>query len=270
MELSIVIPVYNSENSIVELVDELHEVIKSIDFEVILVDDRSRDESFSRCVSLARRYGNVTAMRLSKNYGQQNAILAGVRLAKADYIVTMDDDKQHSPEDVIRLYNEILRGGDIVYGIDFYEEVKGHRMLGSKMVAWTFNKLFIKKKDLRVSSFRIFNKKMKDVLSSYLGSFVYISAIMLFTKPDIKNINIQKKKRKYGKSNYSLRKLMRLYFNIYVYYSGNKFLESLQNDKEQYDIEVICSEENNDIRSFKGSVERYRKNEGDGLSSYCQ
>lgn len=270
MELSIVIPVYNSENSIVELVDELQVVIENIDFEVVLVDDRSRDESFSRCEGLSRRYSNVTAVRLSRNYGQQNAILAGVRLARGDYIVTMDDDKQHSPEDVIRLYNEILNGGDIVYAIDFDEDVKGHRMLGSKMVAWTFNKLFIKKKDMRVSSFRIFNKKMKDLLSSYRGSFVYISAIMLFTKPDIKNINIEKKKRKYGKSNYSLRKLMGLYFNIYVYYSGIKFLELFQNDKEQYDVEVICREENDDIRSFKGSSQRYKKNEGDGLSSYCQ
>lgn len=250
MDLSIVIPVYNSQNSIIELVNDIQEKIRTIKFEIILVDDRSKDESYQKCLELSSKFNNVYAIRLMRNYGQQNAILAGVRSSKGKYIVTMDDDRQHSPEDVMLLYEEILEGYDIVYGIDFDESTSSYRKLGSKMVAWSFNSIFHKDKDIRVSSFRIFNKKMKDVLVVYKGSFVYISAIMLSHYPRIKNIVIKKKQRMYGKSNYNLIKLVKLFINIHVYYSDNILFKLFRNKKEQYIIEVTHCEKNNDTRGI--------------------
>ena len=114
--LSIVIPVYNSEQSLPPLMERLSQVLPSLSdtYEVILVNDGSRDKSWSVISSLAPQYPFVHAINMMRNYGQHNALLCGIRQAQGDIIVTMDDDLQHPPEEISKLLDKLAEGYDVV------------------------------------------------------------------------------------------------------------------------------------------------------------
>ena len=115
-KVSVVIPVYNSEGTVRTVVEALHETMRSrIDYEVILVDDHSTDGSLGVCKQLAEEFPFVRCVHLSRNFGQQNAKLAGLHYVTGDYVVYMDDDLQNPPELIFRLIDEIRKGYDVVY-----------------------------------------------------------------------------------------------------------------------------------------------------------
>ena len=116
--ISVVTPVYNSEASIAELCRRLSEVLPRIatEYEIILVNDGSRDRSWETISELSSRFSTVRGLNLMRNYGQHNALLCGIRAAKYDVIVTMDDDLQHPPEEIPRLLEQLEQGFDVVYG----------------------------------------------------------------------------------------------------------------------------------------------------------
>ena len=118
MTISVVVPVYNSELSLEELVVGLAKVLPNVceRFELILVNDGSRDRSWEVVQSLVDRHGWVRGVDMLRNYGQHNALLCGVRAARHDVIVTMDDDLQHPPEELPRLLERLGEGYDVVYG----------------------------------------------------------------------------------------------------------------------------------------------------------
>lgn len=109
--ISIVIPVYNSEDSLFELYQSIKEVMEfnQIKFELILVDDNSLDQSYQKILALNKKDKQVKGIRLSKNFGQQNAIFCGLQFAKGQYIVTMDDDLQHQAQTILSLYQQIKK-----------------------------------------------------------------------------------------------------------------------------------------------------------------
>ena len=114
-KLSIVIPVYNSAGIAPELVARIHHALGSLSFEIIMVNDGSQDESWAVVRSLALEHNEITAVNFRANMGQDNAILAGLRQAKGEYVVIMDDDLQHDPEDIRALLEKCKEGYDIVY-----------------------------------------------------------------------------------------------------------------------------------------------------------
>src|SRR4029079_18803599 len=116
--ISVVTPVYNGETSIAELCRRLGEVLPQIaaEYEIILVNDGSRDRSWDVISELSSRFVTVRGLNLMRNYGQHNALLCGIRAAKYEVIVTMDDDLQHSPEEMPRLLEQLEQGFDVVYG----------------------------------------------------------------------------------------------------------------------------------------------------------
>ncbi|MGM0409558.1 MAG: glycosyltransferase family 2 protein [Bacillota bacterium] len=239
--ISVVIPVYNGENSLNELYFRLKKTLEKItnDFEIIMVDDNSSDNSFKKIKELREKDKRIKAIKLAKNFGQQNAIICALNYVKGDYIVTLDDDLQHKPENILDLYNKIKKGYDIVYAIPQNREYGFFRKLGSKLTNYLFNLITSKSKGKRVSSYRIMTKDLVHKIVKEKSSFVYISAILLRYTNNIANIYVKHIDRKHGDSNYSLYKLIKLFINLYIYYGNLGILKYLREDKKQYEIEKI-------------------------------
>lgn len=234
--ISIVIPVYNSEDSLFELYKSIKEVMQpiKIKFEIILVDDHSLDQSYQKILALNKKDKRIRGIRLSKNFGQQNAIFCGLQFARGQYIVTMDDDLQHQAQTILSLYQKIKKGYDVVYAIPKQRSHSFYRRLGSKLTNFLFNHISSKKRELRVSSFRIINKKILEKIIVCNKSFIYLSAIILKENPKIANIYTKQKPRKYGVSNYNLLKLLKLFFRLYLYYGKLPFLKYFHSQKDQF------------------------------------
>lgn len=237
--ISVIIPVYNSENSINRLYNKLKKFLSNnfSQYEIIMVDDNSSDNSFLKMVNLNKKDDNIKVIKLRENFGQQNALMCGLEYAKGDYIVTIDDDLQHSPSDIINLYNEIKKGYDVVYGIPIKRNEIFYRRVGSYLTDKVFNLITRKSSNIRVSSFRIFNKKILNQLKKCDSSFVYLSAIILKITKNIDNIPVKRKKRFDGDSNYNIYKLIKLFVKLYIYYSDNRLTKLFRANKPQYIIE---------------------------------
>lgn len=239
--ISVVIPVFNGANSLLELYQRLVKTLEEItdDFEIIMIDDFSIDNSYDRIFHLHKKDNRVKGIKLAKNFGQQNALICGFNYVKGDYVVTLDDDLQHRPEDIILLYNTIKRNYDLVYGIPENRQYSFYRKIGSKMTNYLFDLITFKKRKIRVSSFRIIKRDLVEKVISHNPelSFVYISAIILQYTDKIANITVQHNNRKHGKSNYNFVKLIKLFLKLYFYYGSLSILKLFQSKKPQYLIE---------------------------------
>ncbi|MTI66085.1 MAG: glycosyltransferase family 2 protein [Firmicutes bacterium] len=238
---SIVIPVYNSIDSLEELYKGLSKVLKDIfiEYEIILVDDCSSDNSFLKMKEMYNKYENLKIISLKDNFGQQNAIKCGFEFATKEFIITMDDDLQHQPKDIIKIMKKINEGYDVVYGIAQKKEHNLIRNIGSKMTNFLFNVICHKPKDIRVSSFRCIKKNILEEVKKDRTTFVYITAITLKITTNIGNVYVDHRKRKYGRSNYNYLKLMGLFLKLYVYYSDSKFINKFLKNKPQFEISEI-------------------------------
>lgn len=223
-KISVIIPVYNSMKSLEELHPRTVNVLKVIcsSYEIIMVDDGSKDDSYLKMKEIRSKDSNVKIIKLIKNFGQHNALICGLNYAEGDYIITMDDDLQSPPEEIPKLLNEIIKGYDVVMGIPEKKEHNIFRNIGSIIITKLCNTILGYPKNIRQSSFRIFRKKVIDniikIKSSYPYFPAYIAQIVQFDK--IANITIEHEKRKYGSSNYSIRLLLKMSFNLIINYSS--------------------------------------------------
>ena len=212
--VSVVVPVYNSQSTLEELAQRLEGVMgKFKEYEIIFVDDASCDQSFEAIRKIASANSHVKGIGLEKNSGQQSAILCGLRYARYDYTVIIDDDLEQKPEDILRLYEKSVQGYDVVYGI---VPGRGVRKAGSLMRDLLFCVMTDIPRGVKVSSFRIINKKTRDAVILADTSFVYISMEILKHTRNIANISIANGPK--AQSNYSLGKLFALYKNIITTY----------------------------------------------------
>lgn len=219
IKYSIVIPVYNSENILKKLYDRLAEVLKSFssNYEIIFVDDGSEQLTWNVLESIYEGDKNVRVIRLSKNFGQHNATMAGFHHAKGEYIITMDDDLQHPPEEIPKLIQEIEKGYDVVYGLYKVKKHRFGRNLGSKLVRYYYKKVF--KVTSSTSSFRILRRSILKRLLVYDRSFIYIDGLIAWTTDNISTIRIEHRRRESGRSGYSLGKLIGLALNMMTTFS---------------------------------------------------
>lgn len=227
-KISVVIPVYNSEKSIEELTHRLAAVLQErFFFEIILVNDFSKDRSREVIDALEEDITQVKVYHAKENMGQQAALKKGIELSSGDFVATMDDDLQHRPEDLLRL-KEVMdgEGYDVVYGVSKEKSYSFLRKLGSKSVDLFFTLFFNKPHAVKVSSFRLLNRKTADAIARSKGSFVYLTAIILETTKKIGNITIEYQERKYGKSNYTLKKLVVLFAKLTYYYRIRKLFST--------------------------------------------
>jgi undecaprenyl-phosphate 4-deoxy-4-formamido-L-arabinose transferase len=187
---------------------------------------------------LATRNQQITAIKLCKNYGQQCAVLTGLKYTNSDFTVIIDDDLQQQPKDIIKLYQEIVKGYDVVYGVNktAYQK-KVIRQFGSRLRDYVFNRITNKPKDIKVCSFRMLNRKTVEQVVQSNNRFVYISMEILKHTRNIGNIKVDYASNNH--SNYNLGKLIRLIIKLYITYSPQKMFEPFKqygNDCEQYEI----------------------------------
>jgi len=222
--ISVVVPVYNSSKSLLELHSRLISILKKISshYEIIMVDDGSRDNSYSVMKDIRINDPNVKIIKLLKNFGQHNAVVCGFNYVGGDYIVTIDDDLQNPPEEIPMLLNKLLDGFDVVIGVPVQKKHNLLRKIGSAVIMKLCNWILGYPKEIRQSSFRILRKIAVDniikIKTSYPYLPGYIAQVVSFDK--IVNVKIKHVKRKYGSSNYSLRRLLKLTLNLLINYSS--------------------------------------------------
>ncbi len=222
MKISIVIPVFNSQDSISELVEKLIFELKNVyDLEIILVNDCSRDNSESVCIKIYVKHKNfVKFYSLAKNVGEHNTVMAGLNQTSGEFAVIMDDDFQNPISEVIKLIDFAAKNNfDVVY--TFYEK-KYHsffRNLGSQFNDKVANIMLKKPKDLYLSSFKAINRFLIDEIIKYDLPFPYIDGLILRTTSNIGKIKVEHQGRKIGKSNYTLYKLISLWLNMFTNFS---------------------------------------------------
>jgi undecaprenyl-phosphate 4-deoxy-4-formamido-L-arabinose transferase len=221
MMISIVIPVYNSATTIGPLVDQLINILDTNTLQVLLVNDGSADHSDLVCRSLCLRYPKtVTYLNLSKNFGEHNAVMAGLHHARGDYVVIMDDDFQNPPEAVTRLIEHAsAHGYDIVYSRYPRKEHHWFRNLGSRVNDRVANFLLDKPRDLYLSSFKCLSRFVVGEIIKYTGAYPYIDGLALRCTHNIGTIEVAHHSRRHGRSNYTLRKLVRLWLNMSINFS---------------------------------------------------
>ena len=167
--LSVVTPVYNGEASVAELCRRLGEVLPRVatQYEIILVNDGSRDRSWEVISELSSRSPTVRGINLMRNYGQHNALLCGIRAAKYEVIVTMDDDLQHPPEEIPRLLARLDEGFDVVYGTPESEQNGVMRALASRITRLTLRTAIGSEVAKNVSAFRLFRTQLREAFAGY-------------------------------------------------------------------------------------------------------
>ena len=237
--ISVVIPVFNAENSLEELYKRLIEVLADLteEFEIIMVDDNSTDNSYQKMLKLYKKDSRLKIIKLADNFGQQNAVSCGFNYVSGDYAVTMDDDLQHSPADIENIYCKAKEGYDLVYAVPQNREYSLFRKIGSKLTNQLFNLITDKAQDIRISSFRIIKKELLDKIEDDEYAFVYISVLLLKNTEKPLSINVSHYDRRYGKSNYSFKKLVKLFLKLYIYYGKLPLLELFRKKGSKYIIE---------------------------------
>lgn len=218
--VSIIIPVYNSENTI-ELVcrDIFNSLKNEFEFEIILVNDRSTDNSYGKCNKLSENHKNIIFINLSKNFGQHNAIFAGLKFSKGDYIVFMDDDLQTPPIEIKNLVMKINEGFDVVYANYRNKKHSKIQNIGSKINDIMSNVLLKKPKNLRITSFFIIRRFIANEILKYEGPYPYLGGLVLRSTDNIGITYVEHKKRISGETGYSFLKLLKLWLNGYTNFS---------------------------------------------------
>lgn len=219
--LSLVIPVYNAESTIESLCKKLISLYGiAYRLEIVLVNDCSRDNSHKICLQLHRAHPDIISyLRLSRNFGEHNAVMAGLNHVHGDYCVIMDDDFQNPPEEVHRLLTEMEKGYDVVYSSYPQKNDGFFRNFGSRFNNRIANYVLNKPEALYLSSFKVINRFLVEEIIKYTGPDPYIDAIILRTTANIGTFSIRHDKRRFGQSGYTLKKLVSLWGNMVVSYS---------------------------------------------------
>jgi undecaprenyl-phosphate 4-deoxy-4-formamido-L-arabinose transferase len=209
--ISVVTPVYNGEASVPELCRRLGEVLPRVatQYEIILVNDGSRDRSWEVISELSSRSPTVRGINLIRNYGQHNALLCGIRAAKCEVIVTMDDDLQHPPEEIPRLLARLDDGFDVVYGAPEEEQNGLMRALASRITRLALRTAVGADVARNVSAFRLFRTELREAFASYQTPFVSIDVLLTWATTRFGAATVPFQQRHSGASNYTFAKLVR-------------------------------------------------------------
>ncbi|MGB8476862.1 MAG: glycosyltransferase family 2 protein [Candidatus Acidiferrum sp.] len=209
--LSIVIAVFDGASSVPELCQRLTEVLtaRGVPFEIIFVNDCSRDQSWEVIERLAADGSSVRGINLMRNYGQHNALLCGIRAARYDAIVTMDDDLQHAPEEIPGLLERLNEGFDVIYGTPESEQNGSFRAIASHLTRLALRAAVGAEVAKNVSAFRVFRTQLRDAFSSYQAPFVSIDVLLTWGTTRFAAKKVPFQPRSYGASNYTFGKLLR-------------------------------------------------------------
>ena len=218
--LSIVVPVFRSEKTLNELVNRITNSISDKSVEIILIDDASGDGTWTTICSIARQNSMVTGIRLGRNSGQHGALLAGVRAAKFQTVVTLDDDLQNPPEEINKLIDALVPGVDVVYGVSTEVKQNFYRRAGSKLVRKFFASALGFNSAVSMSSFRTFRTALREGFNTALGPNVSLDALLTWSTTRFTVVEVKHDERKVGDSHYTFRKLVRFMIDMATGYSA--------------------------------------------------
>jgi len=219
--ISVVVPVYNSEGSLPDLIKRLELVLHSISssFEVVLINDGSHDQSWDVICQLARARDWLYGINLMRNYGQHNAVLCGIRSAKNEIIVTIDDDLQHPPEEIPKLLDKLAEGFDVVYGKPHKVQHGVWRGLASQITKFALQSAMGARTARDISAFRVFHTKTRDAFANYQSPHVSIDVLLTWGSTNFSSVPVRHNPRQIGVSNYTFLKLVTHAFDMITGFS---------------------------------------------------
>ena len=219
---SVVIPVYNSSPIVGNTIDRTVSFFEErrLDYEIILVNDGSLDNSWDVIRKKAEENPNIIAINLLRNYGQHNANFCGFLHSSGDYVITMDDDLQNPPEEIIHLISKAHEGYDLVIGRFREKKHALYRRVGSILVGAINTRIFHKDKDLVLTNFRIIRRDVVERVCAYKTSYPYIPGLTLMFSNNRANVWVEHREREAGKSSYNLASILKLVFTILFNYSS--------------------------------------------------
>ena len=223
IDLSIVIPVYNSEKMLMQLYERLTAVLQSItgSYEIIMIDDCSHDSSWELLEKIHSGDNRLKIIQLMKNVGQHKAIMCGFNHVRGRYIITLDDDLQFPPEEIPKLVHALNEDSEIdaIFGIPQKRKHNFFKNISSEIFKRITSLISNKKRDLRITSFIIIKREIVDELLKKNLYFATIGSHLLSITLKAKNVIVDHKKRLEGSSQYTLSKLIKLSFDIIIYFS---------------------------------------------------
>jgi undecaprenyl-phosphate 4-deoxy-4-formamido-L-arabinose transferase len=218
--LSVVVPVYNGAKTIVQLVETLQVVLQQYDFEIILINDGSTDDSEKVCNILEAKNSNLKFYSLRKNFGEFNAVMCGLNHVEGKYSVIIDDDFQNPPSEIMKMVDKAQSGHfDVVYSYYYEKKHNFFRNFGSWIVNRLTTSLLQKPSDLYLSSFKLINFEIVQEIIKYKGPYPYIDALIFRVTNNVGKIQVLHNTRLEGESNYTLKRLITLFMTILFGYS---------------------------------------------------
>jgi len=220
--ISVVVPVFNSESICAELIARLGKVLPALTsrYEVLLINDGSCDASWPQIRALAEEYAWVRGVNLMRNYGQHNALLCGIREARYEVIVTIDDDLQQPPEELPRLVGKLGEGYDVVYGTPQRERHGVCRNIASQVTKLALRSAMGVEIARSVSAFRAFRAEIRDAFAEYHGPFVSIDVLLTWGTTRFAAVPVRFDARQSGTSQYTFRSLTRHALNMLTGFSA--------------------------------------------------
>lgn len=214
--LSVIIPVYNSAEILPALIVRLESALNSFGLpsEILLIDDQSRDRSWSVISELAKRHESIREIRMMRNYGQHNALLAGIRVARYDTVVTMDDDLQYPPEEIGKLLEKLSDEVDVVYGAPGRQPHGFLRGIASVITKMALQSAMGALSARHVSAFRAFRTDLRRAFETHKSPFISLDVLLTWATTRFDVARVRHDERAFGKSNYSVAKLIRHAVNM--------------------------------------------------------
>lgn len=217
--LTVCVPVYNGAKTIEHLVSNIFEKLSPLSVQIVLVNDASPDNSEAVCKKIAESVDHVKFISLRKNAGEHAAVMCALNHAEGDYVTIIDDDFQNPPQEILKLLKVAESGKDVVFSK--YKDKKHHplRNLGSQfnnlVATWLLDKPF----NLYLSSFKLMSKDIVQEVIKYTGPFPYLDGLILRVTSNYDSVFVEHVARGEGQSNYTFRKLVRLWMNMFINFS---------------------------------------------------
>lgn len=220
--ISVIIPVYNNENNLKTTYHEIKEALakNNYNYEIIFIDDGSVDKSFSILESIASNDSNVVVLKLTRNFGQHSATLAGIKHSKGDIIITIDADLQNNPIDILRLIKKLKEGYQVVSGCRDVREVSLLNRLRSRVINWCIYYISGAKLKDSTSTFKAYSRDIIDYALNIEHYMKFLPVYVCWIGSRITEIDVEYRARKTGKSQYNLIKLFVLFVEWLLLFSS--------------------------------------------------
>jgi glycosyltransferase involved in cell wall biosynthesis len=221
MKISVVVPVYNGSDSLPALVNALGSVLPTVakKYELVLVNDGSPDQSWQVITQLAKAYPWVRGVDLMRNYGQHNATLCGIRDARYDVIVVMDDDLQNPPAELPKLLDKLDEGFDVVYGVPRRRQQVWWKSIASLIVKRAIAYVMGSRTVRDIGAYKAFRADIRKAFDGFNSPDVLVDVLLSWGTSRFASVVIEESPRSVGKSNYSLFKLMKVSLLVLTSYT---------------------------------------------------